>query len=64
MKLIDLWLTCPQTFVMLVSQNNEACSPVKEYKGTKDLAEATVTHIYATSYPMYKSVLEVKIQSK
>lgn len=64
MKLAELWLVCPQSHVFIVSINNEGCSPVQEYKGNKALGEAIVTHVYATSYPMYKSVLEVKIQSK
>lgn len=63
MKLHELWLTCPQSHVFIVSENNKACSPVKEYQGNQTLGKSTVTHVYATRYPMYKSVLEVKIQS-
>lgn len=60
MKLKELWMVSPQSFIFVRNEDGR----VIEYKGTKDLASRTVEKATATSYPMYKSVIEVELKAE
>lgn len=58
MTLYDLWSVCPCSHVFI---NNVDGVPV-EYTGSGKYSYWYVVDVYATSYPMYKSVLSVTIK--
>lgn len=62
MTLKELYDVSPWAFVFVVQRNQENEIKMRwEYKGGSLYANRTVTRINATSYPMYKSVLEAEI---
>ena len=61
MTLHELWRGSPQSFIYI----RKADGSVEEYHGhplgTDEQASSKVVDVKATSYPMFKSVIEVKI---
>lgn len=57
MTLYDLWFVCPRSHVFILVNNEWV-----EYTGTRDFAYWYVADVEAGSFPMYKSVLKVKIR--
>lgn len=61
MTLHELWRVSPQSFIFI----RNADGSVEEYHGhplaTDKLASSKVANVFATSYPMFKSVLEVRL---
>lgn len=55
MTLYDLWFHAPQCFVFVRKPDGT----VQEYTGAQYGKEFKVDNILATSYPMFKHVLEV-----
>lgn len=55
----DLWLHSPQSFVFVRTRDGHVREYVNE---TPDLRDKVVENIKATSYSMYKSVLEVRVK--
>ena len=64
-SLFDLWWVSPQCFTFIKEKDGKAVDyPECEYKGAPWGKEYVVYDVIATSYPMYKHVLEVKIHRK
>lgn len=57
MSVIDLWRVCPQSHVFI-----RVGDEVVEYRGGAAYSQCRVVNVFATSYPMYKSVIEVSIR--
>ena len=57
MTLHELWRVSPQCFVFVRQKNGV----LEEYGGKKKYADAVVESVLATSYPMFKNVLEVTL---
>lgn len=57
MTLYDLWFVCPRSHVFIFVDGEWV-----EYSGGKKYAYWYVEDVEAASYPMYKSVLQVKIR--
>ena len=57
MKLRDLWKVTSDSFIFIKNEDGT----VTEYEGTRDMQDRVVSHITATSYPMYDKVLEVTL---
>lgn len=57
MTLRELWLVSPQCFIFI--RRGESC--VEEYKGGREESDAQIERVLATSYPMFKNVLEVTL---
>ena len=60
MTLHELWQISPESFVFI--EDTHKSETVTEYHGEKYGMRCTVVSVKATSYPMYKSVLQVKIK--
>ena len=60
MTLHELWEICPRCFLFIKQEDGR----VREYKGSNADAFAQVADIYATKYPMYDNVLEVKLKEE
>ena len=61
MTLHELWQISPESHVFVEEHENP--ESVTEYHGEKYGMRCKVESVKATSYPMYKSVLQVKIKS-
>lgn len=57
MTLKELYTAIPQSFVFVRDADNH----VKEYCGGADDSGEEVWEVKATSYPMYESVIEVRL---
>jgi len=57
MTLYDLWFVCPRSHVFILRDGEWI-----EYTGGKKYAYWYVQDVEADSFPMYKSVLKVKIR--
>lgn len=62
MTLKELYDVSPWAAIFVVQRDQENKIKMQwEYKGAKLYGNRNVTRIHATSYPMYKSVLEAEI---
>lgn len=62
MTVKELYNVSPWAFIFIVQRDQEnGIKMCWEYKGGKLYSDREVKRINATSYPMYKSVLEVEI---
>ena len=62
MTLKELYDVSPWATIFVVQRDQENKIKMQwEYKGAKLYGNRNVTRIHATSYPMYKSVLEAEI---
>ena len=58
MTLRQLWNISPESFVFVKYASGTVC----EYHGGKEFGKEKVATVKGTSYPMYKSVLEVTLE--
>ena len=58
MVLFDLWKCAAQSHIFIRHKSGT----VEEYIGTKSEAGARIKSVKATSYPMFKSVIEVELE--
>lgn len=61
MTLYELWKVTPRSFIFIRNTDGSAEEYNGDPRGTDELGKSVIVDIVATSYPMFKSVLEVKI---
>ena len=57
MTLYELWKVAPQSHVFVRQENGALVG----YRGSDGWADIEVASVVATEYPMYRSVLEVRL---
>ena len=60
MTLYEIWFVSPQSFTFVKYRDGR----VEEYTGSGALDNREVANVRATSYPMFRSVLEVTLVPK
>lgn len=58
MSIYELWMVSPQSHIFIKGDDGK----VMEYNGGLDNSDMEVDRIVATSYPMYRSVIEVTVK--
>lgn len=61
MTVKELYNASPWSHIFIVRRDETSKEHLGYYGGGKQYADKKVMRVYATSYPMYKSVLEVEI---
>ena len=60
MKLRDLYNVTSESFIFIVGADGKKI----RFEGEREYIDKKISHIKATSYPMYSSVLEVELSEK